>query len=70
MIVQIIFRLVALSNIADCMDIQEQTKQLIDKGLSKIRNKLFKALIEKQSYSINNNIIISNIQFTLFRDVP
>jgi single-stranded-DNA-specific exonuclease len=56
--------LVALSNIADCMDIKEpETKQLIDKGLSKIRNKLFKALIEKQSYSINNNIIINNIQF-------
>ena len=56
--------LVALSNIADCMDIKEpETKQLIDKGLSKIRNKLFKALIEKQSYSINNNITINNIQF-------
>lgn len=56
--------LVALSNIADCMDIKEpETKRLIDKGLSKIRNKLFKALIEKQSYSINNNIIINNIQF-------
>jgi len=56
--------LVALSNIADCMDIKEpETKRLIDKGLSKIRNKLFKALIEKQSYSINNNITINNIQF-------
>ena len=46
------------------MDIKEpETKRLIDKGLSKIRNKLFKALIEKQSYSINNNITINNIQF-------
>ncbi len=56
--------LVSLANIADSMDIKQlETKRLIDKGLSKIRNKLFKALIEKQSYSINNNITINNIQF-------
>ena len=56
--------LVSLANIADSMDIKQlETKRLIDKGLSKIRNKLFKALIEKQSYSINNNIIINNIHF-------
>ena len=56
--------LVALSNIGDSMDIKEpETKRLIDKGLSKIRSKLFKALIEKQSYSINGNISITNIQF-------
>ncbi len=56
--------LVALSNIGDSMDIKEpETKRLIDKGLSKIRSKLFKALIDKQSYSMNNIVNINNIQF-------
>lgn len=56
--------LVALANIADSMDIKEpETKRLIDKGLSKIRSKLFKALIDRQSYSINNIININNVQF-------
>jgi len=56
--------LVALANIADSMDIKEpETKRLIDKGLSKIRSKLFKALIDKQSYSMNNIVNINNIQF-------
>ena len=56
--------LVALGLIGDSMDIKEpETKRLIDKGLSKIKSKLFKALIEKQSYSINGNISITNIQF-------
>lgn len=56
--------LVALSLIGDSMDIKKfETKRLIDKGLSVINNKLFKALIDKQSYSINGNISINNIQF-------
>lgn len=56
--------LVALSNIGDSMDIKQlETKRLIDKGLSKIRSKLFKALINKQSYSMNNIININNVQF-------
>lgn len=56
--------LVALGNIADCMDIKSyETKRIIDKGLSKIRNKLFKALIDKQSYSMNNTLNIINIQW-------
>lgn len=56
--------LVALANIADSMDIKEpETKRLIEKGLSKIRSKLFKALIDKQSYSMNNIININNVQF-------
>ena len=56
--------LVALANIADSMDIKEpETKRLIDKGLSKIRSKLFKALIDRQSYSMNNIININNVQF-------
>lgn len=56
--------LVALANIADSMDIKEpETKRLIDKGLSKIRSKLFKALIDRQSYSMNNIVNINNVQF-------
>jgi len=56
--------LVALANIADSMDIKEpETKRLIEKGLSKIRSKLFKALIDRQSYSMNNIININNVQF-------
>jgi single-stranded-DNA-specific exonuclease len=56
--------LVALSNIGDVMDIRSyETKRLIDKGLSHIRNKFFKALIEKQSYSIGNSFNIISVQF-------
>jgi single-stranded-DNA-specific exonuclease len=58
--------LVALGNIGDSMDLRSlETKRLIDKGLNKIRNKFFKSLINKQSYSIGNtnNITINNIQF-------
>lgn len=56
--------LVALGNIGDAMDIRSfETKRLIDKGLSKIRSKFLKALIEKQSYSMCNDITINNIQF-------
>jgi len=56
--------LVALGLIGDSMDIKQlETKRLIDKGLSKIRSKLFKALINKQSYSMNNIINIINVQW-------
>jgi single-stranded-DNA-specific exonuclease len=56
--------LVALANIGDSMDIRSfETKRLIDKGLNKIRSKFLKALIEKQSYSMGNDITINNIQF-------
>lgn len=56
--------LVALGNIGDVMDIRSyETKRLIDKGLSQIKNKFFNALINKQSYSMGNEISITNIQF-------
>lgn len=56
--------LVALGLIGDSMNIKEyETKRLIEKGLSKIRSKLFKALIDKQSYSMNNIINTNNVQF-------
>lgn len=56
--------IVALGNISDVMDIREcETRYYVDLGLSKIRSKLFKALIEKQSYSMNGIVNITSVQF-------
>lgn len=56
--------LVALANISDVMDIRSfETRHLINKGLSNINNKFFKAIIKAQDYSINGNITIHNIQW-------
>lgn len=56
--------LVAWANISDSMDIREpETKYLIDKGLQNIKNKCFKALIDKRSYDIQGQININNIAF-------
>jgi single-stranded-DNA-specific exonuclease len=56
--------LVALSIIADSMSIKDpENKRLVDKGLSKIRNKLLLALFEKQSYSTGGIININNVAF-------
>lgn len=56
--------IVALGNISDVMDMREcETRYYVDLGLSKIRSKLFKALIEKQSYSINGIVNITSVQF-------
>ena len=56
--------LVALGNIADNMSLLSyETKRLINKGIWKIRNKFFLALIEKQSYSMNDIVNIINVQF-------
>lgn len=56
--------IVALGNISDVMDMREyETRYYVDLGLSKIRSKLFKALIDKQSYSMNNVINITSVQF-------
>lgn len=56
--------IVALGNISDVMDMREcETRYYVDLGLSKIRSKLFKALIEKQSYSMNGVVNITSIQF-------
>lgn len=56
--------MVALANISDVMDMREyETRHLVDKGLNKIRSKLFKALIEKQSYSMNGVVNITSVQF-------
>ena len=54
----------ALCNISDVMDMREfETSYYVDCGLNKIRSKLLKALLEKQSYSIGNHINITSIQF-------
>lgn len=56
--------IVALGNISDVMDMREcETRYYVDLGLSKIRSKLFKALIEKQSYSMNGVVNIISVQF-------
>lgn len=56
--------IVALGNISDVMDMREcETRYYVDFGLTKIRSKLFKALIEKQSYSMNGVVNITSVQF-------
>lgn len=56
--------IVALGNISDVMDMREcETRYYVDLGLSKIKSKLFKALIEKQSYSMNGVVNITSVQF-------
>lgn len=56
--------LVALSLISDSMDISEyENKRLVDKGIAKINNKAFKALVEKQDYSIRGIVSPMTIAF-------
>lgn len=56
--------IVALGNISDVMDMREcETRYYVNLGLTKIRSKLFKALIEKQSYSMNGVVNITSVQF-------
>ena len=56
--------LCALANISDSMDMRSyETRYLTDMGLKQINNKCFQALIDAQSYSINNKININNIQW-------
>lgn len=58
--------LVALGNISDVMDLREcETRYLVDLGLKNINNSLFKALLEKQSFSIKDilNPTITDIAF-------
>lgn len=58
--------LVALGNISDLIDIRSfETKFLIDKGLSNINNKFFKALIKTQSYVMQDTINIHSIQWSI-----
>lgn len=56
--------LVALGMIADMMDTTElETRRLILTGLNNINNSFFKALIEKQAYSMKNEVTPTTIGF-------
>ena len=56
--------LVMLGLISDNMDVREYENQLyIQKGLHKIRNCFFKALLKKQEYSIREDFEAVDIQF-------
>jgi single-stranded-DNA-specific exonuclease len=56
--------LAALGIISDSMDIRTyENRRIIERGLSSIRNRAFKAFIEKQSYSMNSIVNIINVQF-------
>lgn len=56
--------LMALGLIADNMKVTSlETRFLIDTGLKHIRNKMFKAYINAQSYSLGNNFSAKDIQF-------
>ena len=56
--------MVALSNISDVMDMREfETRYYVNAGLNKIRSKAFKALIDKQSYSMKDVVNIISVQF-------
>ena len=56
--------LVALGMIADVMSLLDyETKHLINKGLNNISNPLFKALVEKQSYSLGGQVSSIGIAF-------
>lgn len=56
--------LVALGNIADMMDVRSfETKHLIQKGISNIQNPYFKALVERQSYSIGDAVTPIGVAF-------
>lgn len=56
--------LVALALISDSMDIRSpETRYYINLGLSNVRNKCFKALIDKRSYDIQGRVNINNVAF-------
>lgn len=56
--------LCALANISDVMDMRSyETRYYVHKGLSNIKNKCFKALIDAQNYSMNGHINIHNISW-------
>ena len=59
-----ILDLVALGMIADMMDMRQfETKHLIQKGLMNIQNPFFKALVERQAYSLGDTITPIGIAF-------
>lgn len=58
--------LVALGNISDVMNMTSfETRYLVDKGLKNINNKLFKALIDAQEFSMKGKVNIHNVQWSI-----
>ncbi len=58
--------LVALGNIADSMSMKEkETRYYVNKGLSEINNDFFRALINKQKYSLNGKLNPTSIGFLI-----
>jgi single-stranded-DNA-specific exonuclease len=56
--------LVAIGNIADTQDMRSlETRYYVNKGLKNIKNKLLKALYEKQSFSTKGIVNINNTEF-------
>ena len=59
-----ILDLVSLGMIADMMDMRNfETKHLIQKGLTSIENPFFKALVERQAYSIGETVTPIGVAF-------
>lgn len=58
------YDLVALGNIADSMSMTElETRYYVQEGLKEINNEFFKALINKQEYSIGGKVNITAVSF-------
>ena len=56
--------LVALGLVADMMDMRDyETRHLITRGLTQIRNPYFKGMVEKQSYSLQDGITPIGVAF-------
>lgn len=56
--------LVAIGNIADSMDMRSlETRYYVKKGLENIKNKMLKALLDKQSYSTKGKVNCTSIGF-------
>jgi single-stranded-DNA-specific exonuclease len=56
--------LVALGMIADMMDLRDfETKHLIHRGIEDIRNPFFSYMVEKNAYSLKDNITPIGVAF-------
>ena len=56
--------LCALANISDIMDMRSfETRYIVNEGLKNIRSKCFNAFINAQSYSMNGEVNIHNVQW-------
>ena len=56
--------LVALGVLADVMDLRDfETRHLVDKGLSNVRNPFFKGMVAKQDYSLKGKVTPHGVSF-------